>query len=136
MLDTSTRLDSIIYAVIEGICFGIKDGYEAVHLVSDKSKDIYLIGGGSKSDFWGDMISFTLNQNILVGKDSDQGAALGVARLAMLATKEYKKSEVVKNMKTVRECFPSKIKSDQLQERYKTWKKIVNSNVVLFFLEI
>ena len=105
-----------------------KDGYEAVHLISNKSKDIYLIGGGSKNDFWGDMISFVLNKNILVGEDSEQGAALGVARLAMLATKEYKQSEVIKNMKIVRECFPSKIKSDQLQERYQTWKEIVNVN--------
>ena len=129
MLNTSTSLDSVIYSVIEGICFGIKDGYEAVHLVSQKSKDIYLIGGGSKSDFWGDMLSLVLNKNILIGEDSDQGAALGAARLAMLATKEYKQSEVVKNMKTIRESFPSKIKSDQLQERYKTWKEIVNVNV-------
>ena len=97
-------------------------------IVSNKSKDIYLIGGGSKSDFLGNMISFVLNKNILVGEDSEQGAALGVARLAMLATKEYKQSEVIKNIKIVRECFPSKIKSDQLQERYQTWKEIVNVN--------
>ena len=37
-------------------------------------------------------------KNILIGEDSEQGAALGVARLAMLATKEYKQSEVIKSL--------------------------------------
>ena len=42
MIDTSTDLESMIYAVIEGITFGIKDGFEAVHSVSKKNKDIYI----------------------------------------------------------------------------------------------
>ena len=45
-LSTTTSLESMIYAVIEGISFGIKDGFEAIHSVSPKSENIYLIGGG------------------------------------------------------------------------------------------
>jgi hypothetical protein len=46
----------------------------------------------------------------------------------MLATKKYKKSEIIKNIKTVRECFPSNKISDQLQNRYQVWKEIVSVN--------
>ena len=128
MLTTSTSIDSMLYAVIEGISFGIKDGFEAVHSVSSKSEDIYIIGGGSKSFFWADLIASVLDQRIIVGEDSDLGPAVGVARLAMLATKKYKKSDVVKNMQIVRECFSSNKLSDQLQNRYLVWKEIVSVN--------
>ena len=127
-LSTSTCIDSMIYAVMEGISFGIKDGFESVHSVSPKSKSIYLVGGGSKSDFWADLMALILDQKIEVGEDSDLGPALGVARLAMLATQKYKKSEVIKKIKTVRECFPSNKLSDQLQNRYNVWKEIVSVN--------
>ena len=128
MLTTSTSIESMLYAVIEGISFGIKEGFEAVHSVSPNSENIYIIGGGSKSDFWVNLMASILNQRIIVGEDSDLGPALGVARLAMLATKKYKKSEIIKNMKTVRECFPSNKLSDQLQNRYQVWKEIVSVN--------
>ena len=128
MLSTSTSIDSMIYAVIEGISFGIKDGFESVHSVSTKSENIYLVGGGSKSNFWADLIASVLNQRIIVGEDSDFGPALGAARLAMLATKKYEKLEVIKNMKTIRECFPSNKLSDHLQNRYQVWKEIVSVN--------
>jgi xylulokinase len=128
MLSTSTTVESMIYAVIEGVSFGIKDGFDAVHSVSPKSENIYIIGGGSKSDFWVDLMASVLNQRIIVGEDSDLGPALGVARLAMLATKKYKKSEIIKNMKTVKECLPSNKLSDQLQNRYQVWKEIVSVN--------
>ena len=127
MLNTSTNLDSIFYSVIEGISFGIKDGYEAVHSVSQKSKKIYLVGGGSKSEFWADFMSSTLNDEIIVSEDSELGPALGVARLAMLATKEYKNSDIIKNMASIRNCSPSKNISDLLSERYQKWTSIINA---------
>ena len=69
-----------------------------------------------------------MNQRIIVAEDSNLGPALGVARLAMLATNKYKISDVVNNVKTVRECFPSNKLSNQLQNRYHVWKEIVNVN--------
>ena len=127
-LNTSTSLESMIYAVIEGISFGIKDGFEAVHAVSYKSEEIYLVGGGSKSDFWAGIISSVLNQNIKVGEDSELGPALGVARLAMLATNNYKQLEVMKNIKTKQEFVPSEQLLNQLQKRYNSWKEIAIAN--------
>ena len=128
LLDTSTSLDSLIYSVIEGISFGIKDGYEAIHSVSPKSKEIYLVGGGSKNIFWGTLISSLLNQSVLIGEDSDLGPALGVARLAMLSTNEYQINEVIKRMKIIKECSIDNNISERLHKRYKNWKEIVKNN--------
>ena len=128
LLGTETSLESMIYSVIEGICFGIKDGFEAVHENSLKSKEIYLVGGGSKSVFWADLLSSILNERIIVGEDSNFGAAIGASRLAMLSTGRYKKSDIILNMKRVRECQPSKEILDQMQNRYRRWNEIVNVN--------
>ena len=128
MLNTATSLDSMLYSVIEGISFGIRDGYEAVHSVSPESENIYITGGGSKSDFWVDLMASVLNQRIILGEGSDLGPALGAARLAMLATKKYNTSEIVSNIKTIKEFFPSSRVAERLQNRYHVWKEIVNVN--------
>ena len=87
-----------------------------------------MVGGGSKSEFWSELISSALNEKITVGHDSDFGPALGVARLAMLATNKYKNEDVILNMKTLRKCYPSNKISDYLQDRYKKWKILADTN--------
>jgi len=128
-LDTSTSIEAIIYSVIEGISFGIKDGFEAVHSVSPKSSQTYLVGGGAKSNFWANFISSALNQPIIVGEDADLGPALGVARLAMLATKEFKKQDIIKSMTIKKEYkCTDKILFERLYKRYQRWKNITETN--------
>ncbi len=131
VINTSSSLESLLYSVIEGISFGIKDGFDAVNNIDKNSKKIYLVGGGSKSQFWGNLIATILNKNIEIGKDSDFSPALGVARLAMLATEKYNESEVVKNMETLKECKPINQYSDILKKRYNKWKTIVNTNKLI-----
>ncbi len=75
------------------------------------------------------MIASLLKQPIAIGEDSDFGPALGVARLAMLATSKYKREEVIKNMKIIKECSISSNLSAILDKRYKIWKEIVNINL-------
>ena len=87
-----------------------------------------MVGGGSKSDVWSKLLASTLNRPIIIGEDADLGPALGVARLAMLATKDFKKEDVIKGMKTLKISDLSKNLSDILQKRYYIWKKIVYEN--------
>ena len=70
-----------------------------------------------------------LNQQISIGEDANLGPALGAARLAMLATKDYHIKEVMKNMKIVKDCSISNNLSERLDKRYKIWKEIVNINL-------
>ena len=129
MLNTSTSIEAILYSVIEGVSFGIKDGFEAVHAVSPKSDYTYLVGGGSKNDFWVNLITSSLNKTIIVGEDADLGPALGVARLAMLATNDYEKEDIIKSMPIKKEYNPSEKLSERLNKRYRIWKNIANINV-------
>ena len=128
MLSTSVTNEAILYSVMEGISFGIKDGFDAVNAVSAKSNETYLVGGGSNNIFWSNLIASLLNQPISIGEDSEFGPALGAARLAMLCTKEYNLTDVIKRMKIIRECKISKNLSERLNKRYKIWKEIVKTN--------
>ncbi len=130
-LDTSVDIDEIFYSVVEGITFGIKDGFEAVHAVSAKSKEIFVVGGGSKSKLWAKIISSTINKEIFIGEDANLGPALGAARLAMLASQNYSYNEVFKRMKIVKKCSINDELSKNINERYITWKKIVKENMNL-----
>ena len=131
LLSTSTTYESLVYSIIEGICFGIRDGVEAVNLINNKSSSIYLIGGGSKSSFWAKILSSIVKENIIIGKDSDLGPALGAARLAMLSTNQFSIDEIIKNVPVVNEYSYSQILSEKFDERYQKWKNIVNVNLPL-----
>ena len=82
-LKTITDATNLQYAVIEGVSFGILDGVNSILKVNNKFDDIFMVGGGSKSGFWIQLLSNLLNRNLKVCDQSEFGAALGVARLAM-----------------------------------------------------
>ena len=44
-----------------------------------------LVGGGARSDFWGQMIADVTGLTIDLAQGAEAGAALGAARLGMLA---------------------------------------------------
>lgn len=76
------------YAVLEGVCFAMADGVEAVHATGTVANDISLIGGGTKSVFWRQMMADILNLTLLYKQGGDVGPALGAARLAQLGTSQ------------------------------------------------
>ena len=75
------------YAVLEGISFGIFDGFNSIQSVNQKFDDIFVVGGGSRSSYWLNLLSSILNRKLSICEQSEFGAALGVARLAMFVDK-------------------------------------------------
>ncbi len=73
------------YAVIEGVSFGLLDGLNALRKAGSHVKQLQLVGGGSKSEWWAQLLADALEVDIHIGKDSSVGAALGAARLAQLS---------------------------------------------------
>lgn len=128
MINTSTEKDAMLYSVIEGISFGIKDGFDAIEGKNSNTNEIYIVGGGSKSIFWSQLISSTLNKKLILGQDSNLGPSLGAARLAMLSNKNMPISDVFYKMKFKKVIQINKQLSDILDKRYKVWKDIVLTN--------
>lgn len=81
----TTRADCT-YAVLEGVAFGLADGLDALRAAGTQVKQLSLVGGGSRSPFWAQLIADALDVEIVVHAGSEAGGALGAARLGWLAT--------------------------------------------------
>jgi xylulokinase len=77
------------YSVLEGVAFGFLDGMNALKMAGSSINQLQLVGGGSKSNFWAQLLSNTLNIKITTCEASNVGAALGAARLGQIAVGDY-----------------------------------------------
>ncbi|CAM4024200.1 xylulokinase [Roseateles saccharophilus] len=73
------------HAVLEGVAFGLADGLAALRAAGTEVRQLSLVGGGSRSPWWAQLIADALDVDILVHAGSEAGGALGAARLAWLA---------------------------------------------------
>jgi len=76
---------ALIYAVLEGVAFAFADGVDVLVAAGAKPEAPLLVGGGARSPFWGQMIADVTGLTIDLAAGAEAGAALGAARLAMLA---------------------------------------------------
>ena len=126
---TTTTTTNLQYAVLEGISFGILDGVNSILKVNNLFEKIFMVGGGSKSKFWIKLLASLINRELSVCDQSELGAALGVARLAMYADKNIEnKKDIIKEIKISNNYNPTEDKIDLLMKRYEKWKDIYLSN--------
>ena len=75
----------LAYAVIEGVTFGLLDGLNALRAAGTQVTELSLVGGGSRSSFWAQLLANALQVTIHTHVGSEAGGALGAARLGALA---------------------------------------------------
>ncbi|ABG33176.1 xylulokinase [Roseobacter denitrificans] len=85
-LDHATDAKAAARAVLQGVSFAFADCKDALSATGTKVTRALALGGGAKSDHWVAMLATTLNITLDVPRDGDFGAALGAARLAMMAS--------------------------------------------------
>jgi|TARA_B110001469_G_scaffold32421_1_gene32907 xylulokinase len=99
-LQRSTTHQDLVQAVMEGVAFALTDCLDAITQAGTQLNSAYVVGGGSKSGRWLEIISAAVNLDLIVPEQSEFGAALGAARLAFAA-------ETGNNMKDI--CLPPKV---------------------------
>ncbi len=72
-------------AVLEGVTFAIRDCRDALAATGTRLDHLIAVGGGSRSDYWLSAIATALDLPIHLPVAGDFGAALGAARLAIMA---------------------------------------------------
>ncbi|HEY9024529.1 MAG TPA: FGGY-family carbohydrate kinase, partial [Burkholderiaceae bacterium] len=73
------------YAVLEGVAFGLADGLAALRAAGTEVGRLSLLGGGSRSALWAQLIADALGVPCDVLDGAQAGAALGAARLGWIA---------------------------------------------------
>ena len=79
--------EAVLYAVMEGVAFSFADGMDVLREADAMPTTPLLVGGGARSGFWGQMIADVTGLEIDLAAGAEAGAALGAARLGMLAAK-------------------------------------------------
>lgn len=73
-------------AVLEGVSFALRDCQAALAATGTQIESLVAVGGGSQSEYWLKMLATVMDTPISVPASSDFAAALGAARLGMMAT--------------------------------------------------
>ena len=72
-------------AVLEGVAFAFEDCQQILLEAGTEIEEVSLIGGGSKSQLWAQILASVLERPLIRHGSSEMGPALGATRLAMLA---------------------------------------------------
>ncbi|EKD53803.1 MAG: hypothetical protein ACD_60C00149G0002 [uncultured bacterium] len=84
-ISPQTKRADLTRAVLEGVAFAFADGQDAMLTADIAIKNVYVVGGGAQSFYWGKILSSILNRRLIYSEDREIGGAVGAARLAWLA---------------------------------------------------
>lgn len=79
---------NFIRAVMEGVSYSLRDCKEVLNEMEIAANDMMICGGGAKSPLWRQMLADIYGVDV-ISPASSEGAALGVAILAMVGIGEY-----------------------------------------------
>jgi xylulokinase len=84
-LTPGTRREDLAHAVLEGVGLGLLDGIDAVRAAGVDTGPISVIGGGTRSNYWLQMLADIIGKPLQLHHGGEVGPALGAARLARMA---------------------------------------------------
>jgi xylulokinase len=95
-------------AVMEGVAYAFADCQAALAAAGTDFEDALAVGGGSRSETWLRIIASVLDRPLRLAADSDIGAALGAARLALCAAEGADPRQVCAAPETIKVVEPDK----------------------------
>jgi xylulokinase len=120
------------YAVLEGVAFGLADGYRALQAVGTEVQVASLVGGGARSRFWAELIAGALGLPLIRHEGGEVGAAFGAARLALLAAEPNARVEDVCTPPPILDRIEPASSSDILAPRFERFRHLYQTLRPLF----
>ncbi len=124
----NTRRSHLTQAVLEGVAFSFADGQKALLATGEPIHHVSVIGGGSRSKLWGNILATALDRTLVFHEGSEVGPALGAARLAQLGAGGDFSSSAIHDV-----CFKTPVKftlapvsriKDHLQGRWQRYRAL------------
>jgi xylulokinase len=113
----------LAHAVIEGVSFGLRDGLDAMRRAGSRIDEVQLVGGGSRSPLWAQLLADVLQVRVLIGEASSVGGALGAARLAALGLGEINAARIAEICRAPKALHRLELKpSAALEHRLASWR--------------
>jgi xylulokinase len=111
-------------AVLEGVAFAFHDSLKALEAAGMKLSRVVAVGGGSKSDYWLQIMATVLNMPVDVPADGDFGGAFGAARLGLIAATGANPLSVCTQPKIERTIEPNKALTDAFEQQYLRYRAL------------
>ena len=115
-LTNGTDRRALVYSVVEGVSFGLADGLDALASAGTRAGTLSLVGGGSRSALWAQLLADVLQTPLTVHAGGEAGGALGAARLGHLACGGEERT-VCTRPPVAKEHLPSRDASARFQTR-------------------
>jgi xylulokinase len=116
--------DALVFAVMEGVAFAFADGVDVLDAAGARPVRPLIVGGGARSGFWAQMIADVTNLTIDRAAGAEAGAALGAARLGMLAAGAGTVESVCKRPPTERSFEPDAERAAAYAPRLKRYRAL------------
>lgn len=127
----ATGSGEIIRSVMEGVAFGLKDLFSQVSAFTEV-KEIYITGGGAKSNLWGQIISDVINKplNIL---NISEGPSFGAALIALVGSGICSNFRLAKgnSVKVIKTIEPGS-QSEEYKKYYEIYRQLYKANKEMF----
>lgn len=124
-LTHATGRAELTWAVLEGVTFALRDGFEALHEVAARPTDLTITGGGSRNPDWCQLIADALALNVHVREGGDVGPAAGAARLASLADPATSSIEAnFPEPEKLRSFEPRALETERLSQRFAVFQQL------------
>ena len=123
-LRSATGRQQIVQAVLEGVAYAARDNLAALCGTGSPIGEIDLVGGGSRSALWAQIIADVLDIPVHRVEEGDFGAALGAARLGKLAATGANPADVCGRPRRLATFAPRASAVAAYDDGYSQWRKL------------
>jgi len=123
-LRSATGRDDIVQAALEGVAFAVRDNLAAMGGSSPAIAEVALVGGGSRSALWAQIIADVLGIPVHRVEEGEVGAALGAARLGRLAATGEDPAQVCSRPRRLASFVPRPAAVAAYDDAYRQWRKL------------
>ena len=130
-LRPDTTAEHMTLAILEGVCFAVRDNIEAVRKMGVSISSATVCGGGAKSALWLKILANVLGIRLSVF-ENEEGPALGAVYLAAVASGELAGLEDAPMCKIRATVSPDERLCALYEQRYQKFRKIYPNMKNLF----
>ncbi len=123
-LEYASGPEALVQAVLEGVAFSLRDGFNAFGQAVEAESVLPIIGGGSRSRFWVQVIATALDRPLARVSGGEKGPAFGAARLARLAVTGEAVEAVCTKPDASEIVTPDPRFRDRMAERYEDFRRL------------
>jgi xylulokinase len=117
-------LADLVQAVMEGVAYAFADCQRVLADAGTDFESALAVGGGARSETWLRIIASVLDRPLQLAADSDVGAALGAARLAICAAEGAVPAEVCAAPEVLRTIEPDPALVPRYRDGYARYRSL------------